>query len=258
MNLKREQISRVADPPELFPQSSESLTVHDNFPEFDKFFAVSSQPPLDSITVDGNANVIRPRSSQAHNTVQPVSVSTQAVSISSASAPSQTPSDITFAEFDSFFNVNVTQNVAISSVSEPSQPLLFSPVVQPVALSSVSAPSQPHATAINTTPCVSQVVIFSEFDKLFTDLGVDSARVQLPLPAQLIATNARSTPGIVTNSFSARRKRFLSVPHHVARNRHTLNIALPTDEPIESFIAKRRRIDTIHVMTRCHPTDAPT
>ena len=135
---------------------------------------------------------------------------------------------------------------------------------------SVDAPVSMHASGVsnltNITSRVSQAPnvasdsTFPEFDFIFSDSGTDNARVQLPSPAQLTVINTRSTSGNVINSFSAKRKRAISVPHHVVLNRHfnSLKVARPTDEPIESFTAKRKRIDHVYVMTRCHATDAPT
>ena len=202
---------------------------------------------------------------------------------------------VSFPEFDAFFHDPTTrtpcssqapndlQHVSVSSVPVPSQPpfVCLSVLLQP---SSAAIPLEiddrlPNVSQASVLPSTSQSIhshlslstsqafeapsnvranAHTEFDNSSTNLGADNARDQLPLRAQLANNKTRSTSGIVVNTFPAKRKRKLSIPHHVVRNLHALNIALPTDEPIESFIAKRRRIDTIHVMTRCHPTDAPT
>ena len=159
--------------------------------------------------------------------------------------------------------------MAISSAPEPSQPLPLSSAVQPVALSSVSAPSQPLSTSnfpefddlfLQPVSLISVSSTFLlEYDSLFNSASSgDNASAQLPT-VQPITIQARSTSGIIMPPFYAKRKRLLSIPHHVVRNNCTSNIARPTDELIESFSDKRRRIDNVYVCTVFSPaTDAPT
>ena len=108
-----------------------------------------------------------------------------------------------------------------------------STTMQPVIVPSVSELSQLLVPSILNHDAVDSS-LFPEFDSFFNNtLSDDNASFQLPT-VQPITLQSRSTSGIIIAPFYARRKRVLSVPHHVVRNWHSLNIALPTDEPIDS------------------------
>ena len=91
------------------------------------------------------------------------------------------------------------------------------------------------------------IVIFKN-----VSLRSDHTSEQLPLLEQHNTSLTRSSAGIAIDSFSAKRKRHISIPHHVVRS-NFLCKARPTDEPIESFSDKRRRIDNIYVRTGLCP-----
>ena len=177
---------------------------------------------------------------------------------SAASEMSQ-PRISSFVSSTDSLAVNDSQSLAISSVSAPLQPRVpITSTSHSLAISSVSDPSQPHINASHRSAISSVPAPSQPHDNLFPDYGIDNATVIMPAHAHSILAS-RSTSGIAISSFSDKRKRNLSVPHHVVRNRHFKSVlsASPTEKLVSSPV-KRMRIDQEYVMARCHATDAPT